>query len=102
METGVVAPKAGVGIDGEDSRENLGKKEKEDGNIQGCATDGDLFLVDPLDDPGGGDEDGQDIDKKHFVEFKHLGSSRPENERHKKEESVEQILDGLVSVGSKF
>ena|SRR3989344_2850165 len=102
MEAGVVAPEAGMGVDRENSRENLGEEEEKDGNIQGGTADGDLFLVDPLDDPGGGDEDGQDIDKKHFVEFKHLGSPRPEDERHKKEESIEQILDGLVSVGSKF
>lgn len=96
MEAGVVAPEAGVGVDAENSRQNLRSQEEKNGKVEGGAADGDFFGCDPLEDPSGSNEDGQDIDEEHFVELKDLGGTRPKDQRNEKEKDAEEEFDGFV------
>ncbi len=98
MKTGVITPKTSVGVNGKDSRENLRKEKKQDGEIEGGASDGDLFLVDPPHHPGGGNENGQDVDQEHFVKLEDLGGTWPEYQGNEEKKGVEEKFNGFFGV----
>lgn len=102
MEAGIVAPETGAGVDRKGGREDLGEEEEQNGKIERGAADGDLLLIDPLDDPGNTNESGQDVDEEHFVELEDLGGTRPENQGNEKEKNIEEVFDGFVSVVGEF
>src|SRR3989304_3694283 len=73
-------------------------EEDRDGEVERSPADGDFFGLDPFNDPGGGNENSDDIDQEHFIELKDLGGFGPEEERNEEEESVEEIVNGFVGV----
>lgn len=99
METGVVAPDGGVGIDGKDGGEDLGKQKKKQGQVERSANDLDAALEDPADAEGGEDNSGEEIDKKKLVELEDLGGFWPKNEGSKEKQGSEEVGKELVEVG---
>lgn len=102
METRVVAPNTGVGIDGEDGREELGEKEEEEGDIKRSSFENELFFEDAFEEPESRYNDGDEVDKEHLVEFKNFTGLRPEeegSEEEKREEGEAEELVNFVCLG---
>ena len=102
MEARVVAPKTGVRVDGDDSRDNLRSQEEKNGEVELGADELETVIYKRLDQPDSSDEDGHQIDEEHFVELKDFGGVGPEDQRSCEEEDVEKPAEDLGVDGGGF
>ncbi len=85
MEAGVIAPDAGVGIDGENGGDDLRKEKEEEGNIERSSFENEFLLGDTFKDPGSKNNNSNKIHKEHFDKFKNFTSFGPEEKRGEEE-----------------
>lgn len=102
MKAGVVAPDAGVWIDGENGGEKLREKEEKKGNIKRSFFENEFLLRDTFKNPESRNNYSEKIYKEHFVKLKNFTSLRPEekgSEEEKREEAEAEKLVNFVCFG---
>jgi len=96
MKAGVVAPDAGVGVNGKNGGEKLREKEEEEGNIEGSSFENEFLLRDAFEDPSSKNNNGNKIYKEHFIELKYLTGFRPEEKGSEEEEGEVAEAEELI------